>query len=110
MLVIEAYKALRDRAPYLPNHVVGHFNGKFAFLVFDKATSTLFVASDQYGKVPLYWGATADGFVAFANDVEILKGVIGKSLATFARARGLPALGYFFYRSGIELPMGSSSP
>ncbi|KAK9139665.1 hypothetical protein Scep_009346 [Stephania cephalantha] len=83
MLVIEAYKALRDRAPYPPNHVVGHLNGKFAFVVFDKTTSTLFVASDQYGKVPLYWGITADGFVAFADDVEILKGAVGKSLATF---------------------------
>lgn len=45
VLVIEAYKALRDRAPYPPNHVVGHLNGSFAFIVFDKSTSTLFVAS-----------------------------------------------------------------
>lgn len=45
VLVIEAYKALRDRAPYPPNHVVGHFSGDFAFMVFDKSTSTLFVAS-----------------------------------------------------------------
>ncbi|CAN4112756.1 unnamed protein product [Withania somnifera] len=44
MLVIEAYKALRDRAPYPPNHVVGHLEGNFAFIVFDKSTSTLFVA------------------------------------------------------------------
>lgn len=45
VLVIEAYKALRDRAPYPPNHVVGHLSGSFAFIVFDKSTSTLFVAS-----------------------------------------------------------------
>lgn len=45
VLVIEAYKALRDRAPYPPNHVVGHLSGNFAFVVFDKTTSTLFVAS-----------------------------------------------------------------
>jgi asparagine synthetase B (glutamine-hydrolysing) len=45
ILVIEAYKALRDRAPYPPNHVVGHLSGSFAFIVFDKSTSTLFVAS-----------------------------------------------------------------
>lgn len=45
ILVIEAYKALRDRAPYPPNHVVGHLSGNFAFIVFDKSTSTLFVAS-----------------------------------------------------------------
>ncbi|RZC89824.1 hypothetical protein C5167_035819 [Papaver somniferum] len=83
MLVIEAYKALRDRAPYPANHVVGHLVGSFAFVVFDKSTSTLFVASDQYGKVPLYWGITADGCVAFANDVDLLKGACGKSLASF---------------------------
>ncbi|GMY27513.1 stem-specific protein TSJT1 [Fagus crenata] len=83
ILVIEAYKALRDRAPYPPSHVVGHLSGNFAFIVFDKSTSTVFVASDQYGKVPLYWGITADGYVAFANDAELLKGACGKSLASF---------------------------
>ncbi|XP_009765315.1 stem-specific protein TSJT1-like [Nicotiana tabacum] len=83
MLVIEAYKALRDRAPYPPNHVVGHLEGNFTFIVFDKSTSTLFVATDQVGKVPLYWGITADGYVAFANDADLLKGACGKSLASF---------------------------
>ncbi|OMP05041.1 hypothetical protein COLO4_09118 [Corchorus olitorius] len=83
MLVIEAYKALRDRAPYPPSHVVGHLDGNFAFVVFDKSTSTLFVASDQSGRVPLYWGITADGFVTFSDDAELLKGACGKSLASF---------------------------
>ncbi|KAG8483203.1 hypothetical protein CXB51_022208 [Gossypium anomalum] len=83
ILVIEAYKALRDRAPYPPNHVVGHLIGSFAFIVFDKSTSTLFVASDQFGKAPLYWGITADGYVAFADNAELLKGACGKSLASF---------------------------
>ena len=118
ILVIEAYKALRDRAPYPPNHVVGHLSGSFAFVVFDKSTSTLFVASvsellshllnlkclgefnclfgwclstsgmvwfwqDQFGKVPLYWGITADGYVAFADNADLLKSACGKSLASF---------------------------
>ncbi|CAG7879588.1 unnamed protein product [Brassica rapa] len=83
LLVIEAYKTLRDRAPYPANHVVAHLSGDFAFVVFDKSTSTLFVASDQVGKVPLYWGITADGYVTFADDVELLKGACGKSLASF---------------------------
>lgn len=82
-LVIEAYKALRDRAPYPASHVVGHLSGHFAFIVFDKSTSTLFVASDQHGKVLLYWGITADGYVAFADDADLLKGACGKSLASF---------------------------
>ncbi|KAK6913882.1 protein of unknown function DUF3700 [Dillenia turbinata] len=83
ILVIEAYKALRDRKPYPPSHVVGHLVGNFAFVVYDKSTSTLFVASDQFGKVPLYWGITADGYVAFADDANLLKGACGKSLASF---------------------------
>ena len=48
ILVIEAYKALRDRAPYPANRVVCHLSGSFAFIVFDKSTSTLFVASVSY--------------------------------------------------------------
>ncbi|CAJ2658427.1 unnamed protein product [Trifolium pratense] len=88
VLMIEAYKALRDRAPYPANHVVGHLSGSFAFIVFDKSTSTLFVASDQSGKVPLYWGITADGYVAFADDADLLKGACGKSLASFPQAVG----------------------
>ncbi|KAL9240786.1 hypothetical protein vseg_014964 [Gypsophila vaccaria] len=83
VLLIEAYKALRDRAPYPPNHVIGHLDGDFSFVVFDKSTSTLFVASDQYGKIPLYWGITMDGYVAFADDADLLKGSCGKSLASF---------------------------
>ncbi|KAL5131834.1 hypothetical protein HKD37_12G034636 [Glycine soja] len=51
--------------------------------VFDKSTFTLFVASDQAGKVPLYWGITADGYVAFVDDAALLKGSCGKSLASF---------------------------
>lgn len=38
---------------------------------------------DQYAKVPLYWGITADGYVAFADDADLLKGACGKSLASF---------------------------
>ncbi|KAG0474236.1 hypothetical protein HPP92_015451 [Vanilla planifolia] len=83
LLVIEAYKALRDRAPYPASFMLGHLSGSFAFVLFDKATSSLLVASDADGKVPLYWGITADGCLAFADDVVILKGSCGKSLAPF---------------------------
>ncbi|KHN42449.1 hypothetical protein glysoja_033917 [Glycine soja] len=33
--------------------------------------------------VPLYWGIAADGYVAFADDADLLKGSCGKSLASF---------------------------
>ncbi|ONK61439.1 uncharacterized protein A4U43_C08F29930 [Asparagus officinalis] len=83
MLIIEAYKTLRDRAPHPANFMLGQLDGNFSFVIFDKATSTLFVSSDQNGKVPLYWGITADGCIAFCNDVDLLKGSCGKSLAPF---------------------------
>lgn len=44
MVVVEAYKVLRDRAPYPPDQVVKHLDGKFAFIIFDVKTNTLFIA------------------------------------------------------------------
>eukprot|EP01018_Ginkgo_biloba_P025652 Gb_16125 [translate_table: standard] len=85
ILVIEAYKALRDRAPYPATQVVGHLDGRFAFVIFDKSTGTVFTAIDSYGKVPFYWGITADGCLAFSDDAELLKGACGKSLASFPK-------------------------
>lgn len=49
LLLIEAYKALRDRAPYPASHVVGHLSGDFAFIVYDHATATVFVATVRSG-------------------------------------------------------------
>jgi asparagine synthetase B (glutamine-hydrolysing) len=43
----------------------------------------VFFLQDQFGKVPLYWGITADGYVAFADNIDLLKGACGKSLASF---------------------------
>ncbi|KAJ6838565.1 uncharacterized protein M6B38_318080 [Iris pallida] len=83
VLVMEAYRTLRDRAPYRANHMLVHLDGDFAFVIFDNATSTVFVASDQDGKVPMFMGVTADGYLAFSDDAEILKGACGKSLASF---------------------------
>ena len=33
--------------------------------------------------MPLFWGITADGCVAFSDDIDMLKGSCGKSLAPF---------------------------
>uniref|UniRef100_A0A0C9S544 TSA: Wollemia nobilis Ref_Wollemi_Transcript_21829_1443 transcribed RNA sequence n=1 Tax=Wollemia nobilis TaxID=56998 RepID=A0A0C9S544_9CONI len=83
LLVIEAYKTLRDRAPYPASHVVGHLEGQFAFIIFDKSSKRIFVATDSNGKVSFYWGITADGHLAFADDAGLLQGACGKSLASF---------------------------
>ena len=83
VLVIEAYKTLRDRAPYPASFMLSQLTGSYAFVLFDKSTSSLLVASDPEGKVPLYWGVTADGCVAFSDNIDLLKGSCGKSLAPF---------------------------
>ncbi|CAL9152671.1 unnamed protein product [Musa hybrid cultivar] len=85
VLVMEAYKALRDRAPYPPSFMLAHLSGNFAFVLFDKSTSSILVASDPDGRVPLFWGITADGCLAFADDLDLLKGSCGKSLAPFPK-------------------------
>ncbi|KAK3136112.1 hypothetical protein QOZ80_5BG0428280 [Eleusine coracana subsp. coracana] len=83
LLVIEAYKTLRDRAPYPASFMLAQLTGSYAFVLFDKSTSSLLVASDPEGKVPLFWGITADACVAFSDDIDMLKGSCGKSLAPF---------------------------
>ncbi|KAH9312603.1 hypothetical protein KI387_027638, partial [Taxus chinensis] len=83
LLVIDAYRTLRDRAPYPATKVVAHLEGQFTFIIFDRSSQTVFVATDSDGKVPLYWGITADGCLAFSDTAEALKAACGKSLASF---------------------------
>lgn len=44
MIIIEAYKVLRDRAPYPPDQVIKELEGKFAFILFDSKASVLLLA------------------------------------------------------------------
>jgi hypothetical protein len=45
MVTIEAFKALRDRGPFPADQVLNHFEGSFAFVLFDSSSKTLMVAS-----------------------------------------------------------------
>jgi len=45
VLAIEAYKTLRDRAPYPASFMLSQLAGGYAFVLFDKSTSSLLVAS-----------------------------------------------------------------
>ncbi|KAJ0989171.1 hypothetical protein J5N97_007527 [Dioscorea zingiberensis] len=96
VLVMEAYRALRDRAPYPTSIMLRHLAGRFAFIVFDKTTSTVFAAADRDGGVPFFLGVTADGYLAFSDDSEILRGACGKSLAPF------PSGCYFSSSTGLK--------
>ncbi|CAD5196806.1 unnamed protein product [Musa acuminata subsp. malaccensis] len=81
--VIKAYKVIRDRSPYPPNLLLSHLSGSFALVLFDMNSSSILVASDVDGRVPLFWGITSDGCLAVSDDLEVLKGSCGKSLAPF---------------------------
>ncbi|WOL13343.1 stem-specific protein TSJT1-like [Canna indica] len=83
MLVIEAYRTLRDRGPYPADQVVKDLAGSFAFVVYDNSTGAVFAALSSDGGVPLYWGIAADGSVVICDDLEIIKGSCGKSYAPF---------------------------
>ncbi|TKY53769.1 Stem-specific protein TSJT1 [Spatholobus suberectus] len=87
IIVIEAYRTLRDRGPYPADQVVRDFQGKFAFILFDSGSKT--------------------GFVAAVNDAEIVSKSCGKSSAPFPK-------GCFFTTSGglrsFEHPLNELKP
>ena len=45
IVVIEAYKTLRDRGPYPADQVVKDIQGKFAFILYDSTSKATFVAA-----------------------------------------------------------------
>ncbi|XP_008225080.1 PREDICTED: uncharacterized protein LOC103324748 [Prunus mume] len=83
MVVVEAYKVLRDRAPYPPDQVIKDLQGKFAFILFDARFGTLFAARDRDGSVELQWGMAGDGSLVYSHDINIIREACGKSFAPF---------------------------
>lgn len=45
VIVIEAYRTLRDRGPYPADQVVRDIHGKFAFILYDSSAKTAFIAA-----------------------------------------------------------------
>ncbi|CAJ1967034.1 unnamed protein product [Sphenostylis stenocarpa] len=107
IIVIEAYRTLRDRGPYPADQVVRDFHGKFAFILFDSGSKTAFVAADADGSVPFLWGTDADGNLVLSDDPDILSKSCGKSSAPFPK-------GCFFTTSGglrsFEHPLNELKP
>jgi len=109
MLVIEAYRTLRDRGPYPADQVVKDLSGSFAFVVFDSSTNdpSVFSALSSDGEIPLFWGIGADGSVVVCDDRDIAKAGCGKSYAPFPP-------GCMFHSEGglksFEHPMNGLKP
>lgn len=52
---------------------VERFRGMFAFALYDRNTSSLFLARDRFGIKPLFYSVLADGRVLFASELKALK-------------------------------------
>ncbi|KAH6778440.1 aluminum induced protein with YGL and LRDR motifs [Perilla frutescens var. hirtella] len=83
MLLIEAYRTLRDRGPYPADQVIKDLDGTFAFLLYDSKVGTVFTALGSDGGVKLYWGIAADGSVVISDDLDVIKAGCAKSFAPF---------------------------
>ncbi|KAK4491667.1 hypothetical protein RD792_002431, partial [Penstemon davidsonii] len=78
MIIVEAYKVLRDRAPYPPDQVVKELEGKFAFILYDSKASVIFLARDRDGCVQLHWGTAAGGSLVCTDDPNVISAACGK--------------------------------
>ncbi|KAG0447082.1 hypothetical protein HPP92_028528 [Vanilla planifolia] len=82
LLVIEAYRTLRDRGPYpqirsLKTSLVPSPSSSLT----TRRDPFLLLCSD--GEVELYWGIAADGSVVISDEVNLVKSGCGKSFAPF---------------------------
>ncbi|PON36790.1 Nucleophile aminohydrolase, N-terminal [Parasponia andersonii] len=83
MLVIEAYRTLRDRSPYPAHQVLNDLEGSFAFVVYDSKAGSVFAALGANEGVSLYWGIAGDGSVVISENLEVIKASCAKSYAPF---------------------------
>lgn len=47
-----------------------HFNGMFAFIIYDNYAKKFFVARDRFGVKPIYYWKSSEGFLAFASEIK----------------------------------------
>lgn len=64
-VLLEAFK-------FYGEDCVKHFNGMFAFVIWDKVEATIFAARDRIGIKPLYYYLTQDLFV-FGSEIKAVK-------------------------------------
>ncbi|KAF4363799.1 hypothetical protein F8388_000464 [Cannabis sativa] len=84
IVVVEAYKVLRDRAPYPIDQVIKDLQGNFAFVLFDANSGTLFTSRDRNGSVELHWGLAGcifrngSGLLSFDHPLNKVRAITHK--------------------------------
>ncbi|KAG6777021.1 hypothetical protein POTOM_016819 [Populus tomentosa] len=86
MLIIEAYRTLRDRGPYPAHKVLQDMDGRFGFVVYDSKAGQVFAALGANEGAELFWGIAADGSVVISDNLEVIKGSCAESFAPFPLA------------------------
>mgnify|MGYP003978065897 FL=1 len=57
---------------------VNHFEGMWAFAIYDEGRKNLFLSRDRFAEKPLYYCRTEDGFY-FSSEIKTIKSLSGKT-------------------------------
>lgn len=94
------------------NEALGHFNGMFAFALFDRLKRQLYLVRDRLGKKPLYYGQSGGVFL-FASELKSIREhenfkpeIDRDALALYLRYNYVPAP-YSIYRNIYKLTPGN---
>jgi hypothetical protein len=84
-LVVELYKAWRDRRPYTAHQLLSDLVGRFSFILLDNRNDAVFFATDPSGMSPFFWGRGREKSLVLSNEAEMIKYACGKSFAPFPK-------------------------
>ncbi|KAF5956571.1 hypothetical protein HYC85_003796 [Camellia sinensis] len=76
IIVIEAYRTLRDRGPYPANQVVRNLHGQFIYSLrrlFKNHFYSRCKTQDADESVPFFWGNDSEGHLVLVDDAETVK-------------------------------------
>ena len=59
---------------------IKHFNGMWAFAIWDSKKEELFLSRDRFGEKPLYYFHDNDG-IYFASEIKFIFSLLGKRLS-----------------------------